>query len=281
MTERTNEPGMAVVTPAQAARRIGSGRHWGALLLAVSGVLLAALLFTPGFPLEYKMYAVVHGICAQQNNVFLGNLQFPLCARNSGIYLSFLLTMAYIWLIGRKRAGRIPPWPITIALISFVVVMGVDGFNSLFVDIGVAHLYRPANWLRTLTGMGMGVAIAVLLHLILNLSLRKDVDDRQPVLRNWRELAGILLVNLLVLAAIYGNLSFTFWPLAFLAFFGIIGVLYLICLLLTSLVMGLDGQVTHLRQLALPALIALLPTLLMLGLFSAARFWLEAQGLIL
>jgi uncharacterized membrane protein len=281
MTEQTNQPTVAVSPYNRAGPRIGSGRHWRYVLPAVFGLLLVALLFTPGFPLEYKMYAVVHGICAQQNNIFLGNLQFPLCARNSGIYLSVLLTLAYIWLIGRKRSGRIPPWPITIALIGFVAIMGIDGFNSLFVDLGAPHFYTPANWLRTLTGMGMGISIAVLLHLILNLSLRKDVEDTQPVLRNWLELGGILLVNLLVLAAIYGNLAITFWPLAFLAFFGIIGVLYLICLLLTSLVMGFDGQVTDLRQLALPALIALFPTLTLLGLFSAARFWLEAQGLIM
>jgi hypothetical protein len=129
--------------------------------------------------------------------------------------------------------------------------------------------------------MGMGVSVAVMLHLVLNLTLRGDVEREQPVLRHWWELAGILLVDLLALAAIYGNLWLMFWPLAFLAFFGITGVLYLVCLLLTSLFMGYEGRVTRLRQLALPATIALLPTLLILGSMSWLRFWLEGQGLIL
>jgi uncharacterized membrane protein len=250
---------------------------WRWLFAGAAGALLLALLFSPGAPLEWKMYAV----CAQQHNILLGDLQFPLCARNSGIYLSFLLTLIYLYAIGRGRAGRIPPWPISVVLLTFVGVMGVDGINSLLLDIGQPNFYTPQNWLRTLTGMGMGVGVAVMLHLVLNLTLRKDVDQQQPVLRSWWELGGILALDLLALAAIYGNLWLMFWPLAFLAFFGITGVLYLVSLLLTSLFMGYEGKVTSLRQLALPATVALVPTLIILASMSWLRFWLEAQGLML
>ncbi len=258
---------------------VRSERPWRWFFVALAAVLLAALFFWPGAPLEWKMYAVVHGVCAQQHNIFLGNLQFPLCARNSGIYLSFMLTMLFIYAIGRGRAGGLPPWSIVATLLLFVALMAVDGFNSLFVDLGRPHLYTPDNFLRTLTGMGMGMFIAVLLHIILVKTLRRDVDDGQAVLRNWWELMGIIAVNLLALGAIYGNLSVMFWPLAFLAFFGIIGVLYLVALLLTSLVMGYEGSVTHLRQLARPAVVAVIPTLLILGSMSWLRFWLEGLGL--
>ncbi len=269
-------------TPAGAASAGRSReRPWRYAFLSAMGVLLVALLFTPGRPLEWKMYAVVHGICAQQHNIFMSGMQFPICARNSGIYISFLLTLGYFWLLGRGRAGRIPPWPITLTLIGFVAVMGVDGFNSFFVDLGLPYLYTPDNRLRTLTGMGMGIAIATMLHLIVNMSLRKDVADQQPVLGSWRELGGILLINFLVLVAIYGNLELMFWPLAFLAFFGIISVLYIINVLLISLFMGYEGSVTSLLQLARPATLAIVPTALILGLMSMARFWLEAQGLII
>lgn len=256
-------------------------RRWRLFFGGLFAVLLAALLFWPGQPLEWKMYAVVHGVCAQQHNIFLGDLQFPLCARNSGIYLSFLLTTLFIYAIGRGRAGGLPPLPITVTLLLFVAIMGVDGFNSLFVDIGRQPLYTPDNFVRTLTGMGMGIAIAVMLHLVLVKTLRKDVDDSRRILGGWGELLGVLAVNLLALGAIYGNLSFMFWPLAFLAFFGITGVLYLVSLLLTALVMGYEGRVTQLRQLARPATVALIPTLLMLGAMSWLRFWLEGQGLII
>jgi uncharacterized membrane protein len=254
---------------------------WRWMFAGAGAVLLLALLFSPGAPLQWKMYAVVHGVCAQEHNILLGGLQFPLCARNSGIYMSFLLTLGYIYLIGRGRAGRLPPWPITIALIVFVAIMGVDGFNSLFVDIGQPHLYTPDNRVRTLTGMGMGISIAVLLHIVVNMTLRKDVDDQTPVLKSWWELLGIMAVDLLALAAIYANLGIMFWPLAFAAFFGITGVLYMVSLLLTSLFMGYEGSITSLRQLARPATIAIIPTLIILAAMSYLRFWLEGMGLIL
>ena len=254
---------------------------WRWMFAGAGAVLLLALLFSPGAPLQWKMYAVVHGVCAQEHNILLGGLQFPLCARNSGIYMSFLLTLGYIYAIGRGRAGRVPPWPITAALIIFVVIMGVDGFNSMFLDLGQPHLYTPDNRLRTLTGMGMGISIAVLLHIVLNMTLRKNVDDAMPVLRSWRELLEIMAIDLLALAAIYANLGIMFWPLAFTAFFGITGVLYMVSLLLTSLFMGYEGSISSLRQLARPATVAIIPTLIILGAMSYLRFWLESKGLIL
>jgi uncharacterized membrane protein len=265
----------------QVEQRLRREIPWRWIFVGIGGLLLLALIFSPGAPLQWKMYAVVHGVCAQQHNIFLGGLQFPLCARNSGIYMSFLLTLGYIYLIGRNRAARLPPWSITITLLLFVVVMGVDGFNSMFVDLGQPHLYEPDNFLRTLTGMGMGIGIGVMLHIILNMTLRKNVDDQTPVLKNWWELLGIMAINLLALAAIYTNLGFMFWPLAFIAFFGITGVLYLVALLLTSLFMGYEGKITQINQLALPATIAIVPTLIILGAMSYLRFWLEGLGLII
>ena len=50
--------------------------------------------------------------------------------------------------------------------------------------------------------------------------------------------------------------------------------------LLTALFMGYEGKVTRAIQLARPATVALVFTLLELGALSAARFWLEAQGMI-
>lgn len=256
-------------------------RPWLYGFVGIFGTLLLALLFTPGLPLQWKMYAIVHGVCAQQHNIILADMQFPICARNAGIYSSFLVSLCYLWALGRSRAGRIPPWSITAVLGAFVLIMAIDGFNSLFLDMGLPHLYLPRNDLRTLTGMGMGVAIAVTVLLIFNLSLRKDVNDQQPVFKNWLEFSGVLLLNFLVLAAIYGNLEFMFWPLAFLAFFGITGVMYVVNVLLCSVFLGYSGTVTSLVQLARPATLALIPTAVMLASLSYLRYWLEGQGLML
>jgi uncharacterized membrane protein len=227
------------------------------------------------------MYAVVHGVCAQEHNIFLAGMQFPICARNTGIYSSFLLTLLVLLALGRGRAGRVPPWPLLLVLVAFFLLLVLDGFNSLFVDLGLPHLYAPRNELRTLTGIGMGMFLAVCLLLVFNLSLRADVDGQQPVLARWRELVGVLVLNLLVLAAIYGNLELLYWPLAFLAFVGITSVLYIINVIVCSLILGYDNTITRLSQLARPATLALLPTLVLLGLLGGLRFWLESQGVLL
>ena len=243
-------------------------------------MLLAALLFAPGLSVDQKMYAVVHGVCAQQHNITLGGLQLPMCARNTGVYASVTITLLFLLFRGRSRAGHIPPISVTVTLIGFVLAMAVDGFNSAFLDMGLPHLYTPRNDLRTLTGLGMGVALAVFMLLIMNVALRKNVDDNQPVLSGWGELGAVLLLNFGVLVALYGNLSWLYWPIAIIAWVGITGQLYIVNILMVALLMGYEGKVTDWRQLARPGTIALGTTLLMLFALAAGRFWMEAHGMV-
>jgi uncharacterized membrane protein len=288
MNERTSDEIIEMARGEMSARRVQQAETrglrelpWRYALFGLAGVLLLGLLAWPGMPLEWKMYAVVHGVCAQAHTVDMAGLRLPLCARNTGIYSGFLVTVLFLLALGRARAAKLPPIPILATLIAFVVVMAVDGFNSMLVDLFMPHLYTPQNELRTLTGMGMGVAIAVLMFLIINLSLRQNPDTNQRIMNGWLELGGALLLNLLVLAAMYGNVALMFWPIAFTAWLGITGILYAINVLLTALFMGYEGRVTRMIQLAKPATWALLFTLVELWSLAAARFWLEAQGLII
>jgi uncharacterized membrane protein len=287
MSQRTSDEILELARQEIAARKtqVATERQdrelpWRYAFFGLAGALLLGLVAWPGLPLDRKMYSVVHGVCAQIHNVQVGGLDLPLCARNTGIYSSFLITSLYLLAIGRRRAARLPPWPITIALILFIVIMAVDGLNSMMLDLFMPHLYTPQNWIRTLTGIGMGISIAVIMLLILNVSLRRDADNQQRIIGSWLELGGALLINGLVWLAIYGNLGIMYWPIAIVAWLGITGVLYCVNLLLTALFMRYEGTVTQVTQLARPATVALVFTLIELGALSAMRFWLEAQGLI-
>jgi len=287
MSQRTSDEILEMAREEIAARKTAVAEQrathefsWRYAFFGLLGALLLGLVTWPGVPLDRKMYSVVHGVCAQIHNVQVGGLDLPLCARNTGIYSSFFISGLYLLALGRGRAAKLPPWPITIVLMLFVVLMGVDGLNSMFVDMFMPHLYTPQNWLRTLTGMGAGIGIAVLLLLILNISLRRDYDNEQRIIGNWLELGGALLINALVLLAIYGNIAALYWPIAIAAWLGITGVLYCVNLLLTALFMRYEGAVTRLAQLAKPATFAVVFTLIELGALAGLRFWLEAQGLI-
>jgi hypothetical protein len=287
MSQQTSDEILEMARREIAARKVQATEErkyrdlpWRYAFFGLIGALLLGLIAWPGMPLDRKMYSVVHGVCAQIHNVQVGGLDLPLCARNTGIYSSFLITGLYLLALGRRRAAKLPPWPITVALALFVVIMGVDGLNSMMVDMFMPHLYTPQNWIRTLTGIGMGISIAAVMLLILNVSLRRDADTQQPIVASWLELGGALLINGLVWVAIYGNLGIMYWPVAIVAWLGITGVLYCVNLLLTALFMRYEGIVTQAAQLAKPASFALLFTLFELGALSAMRFWLEAQGLL-
>jgi uncharacterized membrane protein len=287
MSEPTSEDIIKMARGEITSRKVAAAEQrglrelpWRYAFIGLAGALLLGLLAWPGMPLEWKMFAVVHGVCAQAHTVDMAGLRLPLCARNTGIYGGFLVTTLYLLALGRARAAKLPRWPITITLLVLVAVMAVDGFNSMLVDMFLPHLYTPQNEVRTLTGIGMGVAISVLMFLMLNVSLRQNADYEQRIIGSWKELGGAILVNLLVLAALYGNVGFMFWPIAIVSWLGITGVLYGINVLLTALFMGYEGKITRAVQLARPASFALVFTLFELGALSAARFWLEAQGML-
>jgi uncharacterized membrane protein len=234
--------------------------------------LTVALVGWSGVPLPWKLYAVVHGVCAQVHNVTLGGVQLPLCARNTGIYSAVLGTVLMLWASGRSRAARLPPRGILVTLVLAVGVMAVDGLNSLFVDLGWQHPYTPQNWLRTLTGLGAGTTLGVVLVFMFNQALRADAERDRAVVGQWHELVGVFLLNGLVWLAIYANVAVAYWPVALLSWFGIVGTLFVALLLLTAVLMGYRRQIRHVMQLARPATVALLVTVALLALLATLRF---------
>jgi uncharacterized membrane protein len=278
IAERQNQERKQVQSERQ--QQVRGSTSWRWAFAGLIATLLIALLLWPGTPLNWKMYAVVHGVCAQIHNVELGGVQLPLCARNTGIYAGFLNTLIFLAILGRGRAGKLPPIGVTIVLGLFVLIMAVDGFNSMLRDMFLPHLYVPFNALRTLTGLGMGISLGVMLLLIINLALRSDVQRNQRVLNGWGELAAAVGANLLIWAAIYGNVGVFYWPIAIVAWTGIVGILFCVNLLVAAIIMQYENAVSNLRDLAKPGTVALILTGIELGLLSWARFWLEGRGLI-
>jgi uncharacterized membrane protein len=253
-------------------RRTDADVAWRYAFGGIFATLAVALIAWPGLPLPWKLYAAVHGVCAQVHNVMLGGVQLPLCARNTGIYSAALGTILVLWVCGRGRAARLPPRGILVTLALAVVVMAVDGLNSLFVDLSWPHPYTPQNWLRTLTGVGAGTALGVLLVFMFNQALRADAERDRAVVGRWRELVGVFVLNALVWLAIYANVAVAYWPVALLSWLGIVGTLFVAMLLPTAVLMGYRRQIRQPFQLARPATVALLVTVAVLALLAVLRF---------
>src|ERR1051326_7676339 len=123
-------------------------------------VLAAVMVFWPGATLLDRLRALDGGICAQlpTHSFYPGGQRLPLCARNTGIYLGYTITFFFLFLTGRGRAAQFPRWPMAIVLGLCILALGIDGFNSFFLDLRLPHLYEPHNLIRLTTGLLTGTA---------------------------------------------------------------------------------------------------------------------------
>jgi uncharacterized membrane protein len=265
------------VTPApsppgdRAARR---GRRWLLLgLFALPAVLFLAAPWTA----QQKAYALCSGICAQQvtHTLEIGGGLLPLDARCTGIYGGFLITALYLLALGRGRAIGAPPIRYLVMAGVLVLLMGLDGFNSLLKDVRIWHPYEPDNRLRLITGLGAGFGVAILLMPVAASVLWKNGVLR-PVIRNAAELLG--------LAALFGAYYLTLqlrpdWLLAPVALFlsaAVLAVFGTLNLIVTASAIWSDGpRAVRVGDLLVPAGLAFLLATLELGLFALFRFLLE------
>lgn len=246
---------------------------WGfaALLLTL---VVGGLLLIPG-SFAAKLGWVVHGVCAKEHTLVLGGINLPLCQRNTGIYSGFLATVITLVALGRGRAGRLPPTPILVLLGLNVVWMGVDGFNSLLLDVNGSNWYTPQPVLRILSGLAMGMTIGTLLVFAFNSALRSNARRDQRVLASWRDVALVAAVELLLFALIRLAGPVIAYPLAIFSTLGILGVMFAVNVLMIGMVGRYDGLVTRVAQLARLGMVALVLTGIEFGLLAWARIAVE------
>jgi uncharacterized membrane protein len=259
----------------EAQRAAEQPQPWLWAFLGLSLTLIGGVLFLPMGTLDHRLHMIAHGVCAQAHYLTIGSYTMPLCARNTGIYAGFLATVLYLLVLGRARAAKMPPLSITILLGLAVIVMGIDGFNSLLLDVGGYNVYTPHNYLRVITGLGMGISIGTFFVVMFNMSLRYDARYDQPVLRNWPELLGMVVTAALLYGLIFTAPEWLFYPLAFFSVIGIVGVLFVANMFVVAMLTGLEGRVLRLKQLSRPATIGLALTVGELALLSWLRVAME------
>ena len=252
------------------AERPGQWAFIALLLTAATG----ALVLLPG-TLAERLGWVVHGVCAKEHSLVLGGVALPLCQRNTGIYAGFLATLITLILLGRGRAAKLPPRPILILLVLNVVWMGVDGFNSLLLDIGGGNWYAPQPVLRILSGLAMGMTVGTLLLFAFNVTLRANALRSQPIMAGWRDVGIVALVELALFALIRLAGPFIAYPLAIFSTVGILLVMFTVNLMVVAMISRYEGRITQVVQLSRPAMFALVLTGLEFGLLAWGRVVLE------
>jgi uncharacterized membrane protein len=210
---------------------------------------LAALAFLPGDTLLQRLTALDAGICAQNptHSFFPADQQLPLCSRNTGIYIGFATTFLMLLALGRLRASRFPGRWVAAILGLAVLVMAVDGFNSLFLDLGLPHPYEPHNPLRLATGLGTGVAMCAFIVPVANSLIWRDEDERASFATPGA-LAVMLPALLLVFLAVGSQVAPLLYPIALLSTAGLVIALSLVNLAFVLGATNRIGRIATWRQ---------------------------------
>jgi uncharacterized membrane protein len=132
-------------------------------------------------------YAMCHQLPAR--SFFYGGYQMPVCARDMGIYLGFLVVFLY-W-VARKRSGRgdMPDWIVLGAVVVGVLAFAFDALSSYL------GFRDTTNDLRLASGLMMGVTIGVLLLSVIS---AMNGERKRGRAFAWTDLPLIYLAVLLV-----------------------------------------------------------------------------------
>jgi uncharacterized membrane protein len=262
------------------AIRSGGPPLW--LLIALGGAYLVAfgaLLFAPGGTFLERLRALDGGICAQASghSFFLANQQLPLCARNTGIYLGFASATLVLLVSRRLRADSLPSLPIMLLLGGAVAAMGVDGVNSLLLDLRLPHLYEPHNLLRLASGLGTGLAMAAFIIPVANGLVWRE-ERAQPSFGRFGQLAVMAPVLLLAFLAVSSQSGLLLYPIAILSSFGLALALTLINVVFMLGITNRIGRFETWRQFFPLLTLALALAVIELMALFALKTW--ALGLL-
>ena len=275
-----------VTPPPQVQRTAGesivglssSSPRWERAFIGVSVVAVAVFLLLPG-SLEGKALAALHGLCAQQptHSLYFGDQRLPFDARMTGIYGGFAIASLYMLARGRWRAGLIPPLSVAIAMATFIVLLAVDGFNSLLLDVRMWHAYEPHNAVRLATGLLVGTSLALFVWMLVSqVGFAREARRRCAPITGLADL-GVLLVAQAAFGALV-DLRFDILrvPLTFLLLEAALVAVTGLTLAFVLLLGRAENVARRTRDLAAHATIALIIALVVVGAAGGGRFALEA-----
>lgn len=251
-----------------AVRRVLFWLSWALPLLIV-----VAFLASPPWSALDKTRLIGYAVCHQipERSFFIAGEQLPLCSRCSGTFLGALAGFAVLTALRRRRASNLPPLPIAVALIAFILAMAVDGVNSYLTFFpGAFHLYQPHNLLRLATGTLSGLALANIIYPILNYTLWWDARE-EPALHSFKELGFMVVVAGVLSGLVALERPWLLYPLAMLSTLGVLLLLGSVNAVLALTLTRREGQATRWRHVVWPALIGLAAAFVEIAVIDLAR----------
>lgn len=215
-------------------------------------ISLFIALTPPG--LWEKARLIGYALCHQlpERSFFIHEHQSPLCARCTGMYLGFLISLVFLIIRRRTHSARMPTTAMISVLIGFITIMGIDGINSTVSIIpGAPQLYHTTNVHRLVTGTLFGIAMCLLFFPVFSTAIwRQPSGDRS--VKNWRELIALMLVAFAIDAVVLTQADWLFYPITILSIAGPLLLLGFMGAIIVLTMRNLANSVDRWRQLALP-----------------------------
>ena len=242
------------------------------IFFALFGIVLGTWLYFTPDGLLGKMDALGYAVCHRigSHSFFMGEREFPLCARCTGMHLGALLGLVYQIRLGKK--GGMPSLKLAISFGIFLFAFGFDGVNSyLHFFPNFPGFYDPQNWLRLLTGTLLGVGITAVLYPVFNQTVWKEWENK-PALKDWKQLFILILgVALIDLSILSGNPLLQF-PLMILSGLDILIILAMIYCIVWVMITRKENRYEKISDLLIPFSIGLCIAILQIGMMDLIRF---------
>jgi uncharacterized membrane protein len=255
--------------PVNPPSRLATGLALAAALIIFSGWFMNAPAGLLG-KADSVGYAICHRITVR--SFLVGEIQMPLCARCTGIYLGVVLGIVLMAAKGRWRDGTFPPTRVIVVMVLFITLMGIDGVNSYIGFLPfLPQAYEPQNWLRLVTGTLTGVAVSGLIYPVFNQTLWRSWRDA-PVVRGLAELAGFVLAAVILIGLVLSNNPYILYPLALISSAGVLILMTMTNSVIFMLATRTENRATNWRGALVPLLAGFSVSLTLILFIDVMRF---------
>ena len=170
-----------------------------------------------------------------------------------------------------------PSRGLTIVLVGFVALMGLDGANAFLYDLHLPHLYPPNLYLRLGTGLLTGLTFAGFVVPAFNSTVWQTGLDVSP-LTSARDVLFIPGLEALCFIAATSGASVLLYPVSLIAILGVPILMGLLGAVIMISLLGHSNRAVRLADLLPTILGGLALALVVLRTFSAVRLALFGSG---
>jgi len=243
------------------------------VVLLIAGIITANWFYHTPHGLYEKAFAVGSSVCHQipSHSYEVMGIQFPLCARCSGLYLGSFIGLVYYFTQGRKKT--LPKKGFSLLLLILFLVWAGDGVNSFITDfLNKTILYETTNATRLITGFGMGLVMSTALMTLFNLTVWQG-GKNQPLLDNLLQVAAYSAASIFISWILLSSNAIYFQIFAYISIATVILIITLLYTIFWIILLKKENSFNKWSSLGLFLTAGFATAMLQITLLNMLRQW--------